>query len=155
MAFSQSFKHNNTPKHNKKRLTDDQVKLLETSFNYDRKLEPERKIHLARDLGLQPRQVAIWYQNKRARWKTKSLEVDYKTVRLRLDNALAEKRLLEKEVERLREELEKSQEMMRKRDSTPVQWWALENYTAMIHLLVCLDDDEDDDNADDGNNNND
>ncbi|XP_077252061.1 homeobox-leucine zipper protein ATHB-52-like [Tasmannia lanceolata] len=113
MAFSQSPNHKNPSKRNKKRLTDDQVKLLETSFNYDRKLEPERKIQLAQDLGLQPRQVAIWYQNKRARWKTQSLEVDYATVRQRLDSVLAEKRLLEKEVERLRGELEKAQEMLR------------------------------------------
>ncbi|KAK9925952.1 hypothetical protein M0R45_023209 [Rubus argutus] len=61
----------------KRRLTADQVQFLEKSFDLENKLEPERKILLAKDLGLQPRQVAIWFQNRRARWKTKQLEKDY------------------------------------------------------------------------------
>ncbi|KAK2663961.1 hypothetical protein Ddye_002535 [Dipteronia dyeriana] len=61
----------------KRRLTVNQVQFLEKSFEVENKLEPERKIQLAKDLGLQPRQVAIWFQNRRARWKTKQLEKDY------------------------------------------------------------------------------
>ncbi|KAK7316567.1 hypothetical protein RJT34_00129 [Clitoria ternatea] len=61
----------------KRRLGFDQVKALERSFELDNKLEPERKAKLAEELGLQPRQVAIWFQNRRARWKTKQLERDY------------------------------------------------------------------------------
>ncbi|KAJ7561938.1 hypothetical protein O6H91_03G048300 [Diphasiastrum complanatum] len=61
----------------KRRLTADQVKSLEKNFELENKLEPERKLHLARELGLQPRQVAVWFQNRRARWKTKQLEKDY------------------------------------------------------------------------------
>ena len=61
----------------KRRLTVDQVQFLEKSFEVENKLEPERKIQLAKDLGLQPRQVSIWFQNRRARWKTKQLEKDY------------------------------------------------------------------------------
>ncbi|KAF8390271.1 hypothetical protein HHK36_024796 [Tetracentron sinense] len=61
----------------KRRLTADQVLFLERSFEVENKLEPERKIQLAKDLDLQPRQVAIWFQNRRARWKTKQLEKDY------------------------------------------------------------------------------
>ncbi|XP_024024137.1 homeobox-leucine zipper protein ATHB-12 [Morus notabilis] len=41
------------------------------------RLEPRKKVQLASELGLQPRQVAIWFQNKRARWKSKQLERDY------------------------------------------------------------------------------
>ncbi|KAL3504788.1 hypothetical protein ACH5RR_034629 [Cinchona calisaya] len=61
----------------KKRLRIDQVQALERIFEVDNKLDPERKVKLAQELGLQPRQVAIWFQNRRARWKTKQLERDY------------------------------------------------------------------------------
>jgi hypothetical protein len=58
----------------KRRLNVEQVRTLEKNFELGNKLEPERKLQLARALGLQPRQVAIWFQNRRARWKTKQLE---------------------------------------------------------------------------------
>lgn len=61
----------------KRRLTVEQVRTLEKNFELGNKLEPERKMQLARALGMQPRQVAIWFQNRRARWKTKQLEKDY------------------------------------------------------------------------------
>ncbi|MED6158466.1 hypothetical protein PIB30_033000 [Stylosanthes scabra] len=61
----------------KRRLSVEQVKALEKNFEVENKLEPERKVKLAQQLGLQPRQVAVWFQNRRARWKTKQLERDY------------------------------------------------------------------------------
>ena len=74
----------------KRRLNVDQVRTLEKNFELGNKLEPERKLQLARALGLQPRQVAIWFQNRRARWKTKQLEKDYDALRRQLDAARAE-----------------------------------------------------------------
>lgn len=75
----------------KRRLALEQVRALERSFETDNKLDPERKARIARDLGLHPRQVAVWFQNRRARWKTKQLERDYNALRhsydaLRLDH---------------------------------------------------------------------
>lgn len=96
----------------KKRLSQEQVRLLESSFDAGRKLEPDRKFQLARELGVPPRQIAIWYQNKRARWKNQSLELDYGAVQVRLDAAQAEKRALEKEVDALRAELKRAQDML-------------------------------------------
>ncbi|PHU20351.1 Homeobox-leucine zipper protein HOX20 [Capsicum chinense] len=61
----------------KRRLRVDQVQALEKIFEVDNKLDPDRKVKIAQELGLQPRQVAIWFQNRRARWKTKQLEIDY------------------------------------------------------------------------------
>ncbi|KAF8089347.1 hypothetical protein N665_0509s0015 [Sinapis alba] len=69
----------------KRRLSVVQVKALEKNFEIDNKLEPERKVKLAQELGLQPRQVAIWFQNRRARWKTKQLERDYGVLKSNFD----------------------------------------------------------------------
>ncbi|KAL3524841.1 hypothetical protein ACH5RR_013213 [Cinchona calisaya] len=70
----------------KRRLSVDQVKALEKSFEVENKLEPERKVKLAQELGLQPRQVAVWFQNRRARWKSKQLERDYSVLKANYDS---------------------------------------------------------------------
>ncbi|KAG6773507.1 hypothetical protein POTOM_020789 [Populus tomentosa] len=70
----------------KRRLSGDQVKALEKNFEVENKLEPERKVKLAQELGLQPRQVAVWFQNRRARWKTKQLERDYGVLKTNYDS---------------------------------------------------------------------
>ncbi|XWS60611.1 hypothetical protein CRYUN_Cryun07bG0050300 [Craigia yunnanensis] len=89
----------------KRRLTVDQVHFLEKSFEVENKLEPERKIQLAKDLGLQPRQVAIWFQNRRARWKTKLLEKDYDTLQASYNSLKADYDNLLKEKDKLKEEV--------------------------------------------------
>ncbi|CAA2986078.1 homeobox-leucine zipper ATHB-6-like [Olea europaea subsp. europaea] len=70
----------------KRRLNVDQVKALEKNFELENKLEPDRKVKLAQELGLQPRQVAVWFQNRRARWKTKQLERDYGLLKASYDS---------------------------------------------------------------------
>ncbi|XP_043706512.1 homeobox-leucine zipper protein HAT5-like isoform X2 [Telopea speciosissima] len=89
----------------KRRLTADQVQFLEKSFEVENKLEPERKIQLARDLGLQPRQVAIWFQNRRARWKTKQLEKDYEALKASYNSLKADYDNLLKENDKLKTEV--------------------------------------------------
>ncbi|KAK8537562.1 hypothetical protein V6N12_043720 [Hibiscus sabdariffa] len=96
----------------KRRLSVEQVQFLEKSFEAENKLEPERKIQLAKDLGLQSRQVAIWFQNRRARWKSKQLEKDYdslqanyNSLRADYDNLLKEKDKLKQEVLELTDKL--------------------------------------------------
>ncbi|CAN1266068.1 Homeobox-leucine zipper protein HAT5 [Linum perenne] len=89
----------------KRRLSVDQVQFLEKSFEIDNKLEPDRKIQLAKDLGLQPRQVAIWFQNRRARWKTKQLERDYDTLQSSFDTLQADYAGLLKEKDHLKSEI--------------------------------------------------
>ncbi|XP_021284326.1 homeobox-leucine zipper protein ATHB-6-like [Herrania umbratica] len=85
----------------KRRLSIDQVKALEKNFEVENKLEPERKVKLAEELGLQPRQVAIWFQNRRARWKTKQLEKDYAILKASYDSLKLDYNNLEKEKEAL------------------------------------------------------
>lgn len=89
----------------KRRLTVDQVQFLEKSFEVENKLEPERKTQLAKELGLQPRQVAIWFQNRRARWKTKQLEKDYDTLQASLNALKADYGNLLKEKDKLKQEV--------------------------------------------------
>ncbi|ERN03777.1 hypothetical protein AMTRI_Chr05g65480 [Amborella trichopoda] len=89
----------------KRRLSPDQVQFLEKNFEVENKLEPERKIQLARELGLQPRQVAIWFQNRRARWKTKQLEKDYGVLKSSYDALKADYENLLKEKEKLKTEV--------------------------------------------------
>ncbi|KAI3498739.1 hypothetical protein L1887_34520 [Cichorium endivia] len=108
MDFPQPKKY--TQKANKKRLTNEQVKLLETSFNFNNKLDSTRKSQLAQELGVPARQIAIWYQNKRARWRNQSLETEHKALQHRLERVSSDKNRLEREVERLKGELEKAKE---------------------------------------------
>ncbi|CAM8907664.1 unnamed protein product [Rhodiola kirilowii] len=70
----------------KRQLSLTQVKALERNFEVENKLEPERKVKLAQELGLQPRQVAVWFQNRRARWKNKQLERNYGVLKSNYDN---------------------------------------------------------------------
>ncbi|XP_027923225.1 homeobox-leucine zipper protein HAT5 [Vigna unguiculata] len=89
----------------KHRLSSEQVHLLEKSFEEENKLEPERKTQLAKKLGLQPRQVAVWFQNRRARWKTKQLERDFDVLKSSYDTLLASYDSLMKENEKLKSEV--------------------------------------------------
>ncbi|KAK9050633.1 hypothetical protein SSX86_007516 [Deinandra increscens subsp. villosa] len=90
----------------KRRLTSDQVRFLENSFESDNKLEPDRKVQLAKELGLQPRQVAIWFQNRRARWKNKQLEKDYDDLQESYNKLKANYENLVKEKEKLKSEVD-------------------------------------------------
>ncbi|PQQ15756.1 homeobox-leucine zipper protein HAT5 [Prunus yedoensis var. nudiflora] len=89
----------------KRRLTPDQVHMLEKSFETENKLEPERKTQLAKKLGLQPRQVAVWFQNRRARWKTKQLERDYDLLKSSYDSLLSNYDSILKENHKLKSEV--------------------------------------------------
>ncbi|WJX47520.1 hypothetical protein P8452_34197 [Trifolium repens] len=105
------------PGQKKRRLSVDQVKALEKNFEVENKLEPDRKVKLAQELGLQPRQVAVWFQNRRARWKTKQLERDYgvlkanyDALKLNYDNLQRDNENLLKEVKELKSRLQLQEE---------------------------------------------
>ncbi|EOY02000.1 hypothetical protein QUC31_013514 [Theobroma cacao] len=89
----------------KRRLNMEQVKTLEKNFELGNKLEPERKMQLARALGLQPRQIAIWFQNRRARWKTKQLEKDYDLLKRQYEAIKADNDALQAQNQKLHEEI--------------------------------------------------
>ncbi|XP_059462232.1 homeobox-leucine zipper protein ATHB-12-like [Corylus avellana] len=86
---------------NKRRFSDEQIKSLESIFESETRLEPRKKVQLARELGLQPRQVAIWFQNRRARWKSKQIEQEYRTLKDDYDNLASQFESLKKEKQSL------------------------------------------------------
>ncbi|KAK8933504.1 Homeobox-leucine zipper protein ATHB-40 [Platanthera zijinensis] len=102
----------------KRRLSDDQVKFLEMNFGRERKLESGRKVHLANELGLDPKQVSVWFQNRRARWKSKQLEEEYVRLRSSHDAVVIEKCRLENEVFKLKDRLNHSEEEIKRLSSS-------------------------------------
>ncbi|KAK7311112.1 hypothetical protein RJT34_09029 [Clitoria ternatea] len=96
----------------KRRLSVDQVKALEKNFEVENKLEPERKVKLAQELGLEPRQVAVWFQNRRARWKTKQLERDYGVLKANYDALKLNYETLHHDNEALRKEIKELKSRM-------------------------------------------
>ena len=85
----------------KRKLSAEQVNSLEMNFGNEHKLESERKDKLASELGLDPRQVAVWFQNRRARWKNKKLEEEYTKLKTAHESIVVEKCRLESEVSSL------------------------------------------------------
>ncbi|BAF15360.2 hypothetical protein OsI_16826 [Oryza sativa Indica Group] len=101
----------------KRRFTEEQIRSLESMFHaHHAKLEPREKAELARELGLQPRQVAIWFQNKRARWRSKQLEHDYAALRSKYDALHSRVESLKQEKLALTVQLHELRERLRERE---------------------------------------
>lgn len=86
----------------KLRLSKDQSAILEETFKEHNTLNPKQKLALAKQLGLRPRQVEVWFQNRRARTKLKQTEVDCEVLKRCCENLTEENRRLQKEVQELR-----------------------------------------------------
>ncbi|XP_028752290.1 homeobox-leucine zipper protein ATHB-7 [Neltuma alba] len=97
-----------------RRFSDDQIRSLESMFETESRLEPRKKVQLARELGLQPRQVAIWFQNKRARWKSKQIERDYSILRANYTSLASRFEALKKEKEALLIQLQKLNDLIQR-----------------------------------------
>ncbi|KAK2650774.1 hypothetical protein Ddye_018263 [Dipteronia dyeriana] len=86
----------------KLRLSKEQSMLLEETFKEHSTLNPKQKLALAKQLNLRPRQVEVWFQNRRARTKLKQTEVDCEYLKRCCENLTDENRRLQKEVQELR-----------------------------------------------------
>ncbi|WOG92976.1 hypothetical protein DCAR_0312254 [Daucus carota subsp. sativus] len=86
----------------KLRLTKAQSALLEESFKLHSTLNPKQKQELAKELNLRPRQVEVWFQNRRARTKLKQTEVDCEYLKKCCETLTDENRRLQKEVQELK-----------------------------------------------------
>lgn len=143
----------------KRRLSVDQVKALEKNFEMENKLEADRKVKLARELGLQPRQVAVWFQNRRARWKTKQLERDYGVLKtsfdslkhnyesLKHDNESLLKQIQELKSKLYREDEESDVPMKEETDDKPKSPETYENMVATTYFPDFKDGSSDSDSS--------
>ncbi|KQK19923.1 homeobox-leucine zipper protein HOX28 [Brachypodium distachyon] len=86
----------------KLRLSKDQAAILEECFKTHHTLTPKQKLALANSLGLRPRQVEVWFQNRRARTKLKQTEVDCEHMKRWCEQLVDQNRRLEKELADLR-----------------------------------------------------
>ncbi|KAL1548646.1 Homeobox-leucine zipper protein ATHB-4 [Salvia divinorum] len=86
----------------KLRLSKEQALVLEETFKEHNTLNPRQKMALAKQLNLRPRQVEVWFQNRRARTKLKQTEVECEYMRRCCEILTEENRRLEKEMNELR-----------------------------------------------------
>ncbi|KAG8056925.1 hypothetical protein GUJ93_ZPchr0002g23734 [Zizania palustris] len=86
----------------KLRLSKEQSAFLEESFKEHSTLNPKQKLALAKQLNLRPRQVEVWFQNRRARTKLKQTEVDCEHLKRCCEALTEENRRLQKELAELR-----------------------------------------------------
>ncbi|XP_073007622.1 homeobox-leucine zipper protein HOX3 [Typha latifolia] len=91
-----------THKPKKLRLSKEQSRLLEESFRQYHTLNPRQKEALAHKLKLRPRQVEVWFQNRRARTKLKQTEMECEYLKRCFGSLTEENRRLQREVEELR-----------------------------------------------------
>ncbi|XP_050229614.1 homeobox-leucine zipper protein HAT22-like [Mercurialis annua] len=86
----------------KLRLTKQQSAILEDNFKEHSTLNPKQKQELADHLNLRPRQVEVWFQNRRARTKLKQTEVDCEVLKKYCETLTEENRRLQKELQDLK-----------------------------------------------------
>ncbi|MQM09032.1 hypothetical protein Taro_041892, partial [Colocasia esculenta] len=97
-----SDEEENGPTRKKLRLSKEQSAYLEESFKEHNTLNPKQKLALAKQLNLRPRQVEVWFQNRRARTKLKQTEVDCEYLKSCCEKLTEENRRLHKELQELR-----------------------------------------------------
>jgi homeobox-leucine zipper protein len=86
----------------KLRLSKEQSAFLEDSFKEHSTLTLEQKSNIANRLSLRPRQVEVWFQNRRARTKLKQTETDCEYLKRSCQTLTLENRRLQREVAELR-----------------------------------------------------
>ncbi|CAA7022564.1 unnamed protein product [Microthlaspi erraticum] len=90
------------PPRKKLRLTREQSRLLEDSFRQNHTLNPKQKEALAKHLMLRPRQIEVWFQNRRARSKLKQTEMECEYLKRWFGSLTEQNHRLHREVEELR-----------------------------------------------------
>ncbi|XP_024377013.1 homeobox-leucine zipper protein HOX17 [Physcomitrium patens] len=87
---SQEYDEDDEGSSQKLRFTKAQLRVLEDTFERLQRPNAHQKSTLAMELGVQPRQVEVWFQNRRARGKAKRNESDCEVLRQRCQDLLVE-----------------------------------------------------------------
>ncbi|KAG6470895.1 homeobox-leucine zipper protein HOX15-like [Zingiber officinale] len=107
----------------KLRLTKEQSALLENRFKEHSTINTRQKHALAEQLSLRPRQIEVWFQNRRARTKLKQMEVDCEFLKKRCQKLSDENRRLHKELQQIKTPIK----------ATPSHM----SFPAAVNLTVC------------------
>ncbi|KAL7612186.1 hypothetical protein Lser_V15G05336 [Lactuca serriola] len=87
--------HHEAPNHRRgkkryHRYTKDQIQLLEATFNECPHPDEKMRLQLSQELGLTPRQIKFWFQNRRTQMKAKSEMVDTSLLKVENDKIRSE-----------------------------------------------------------------
>ncbi|XP_074572038.1 homeobox-leucine zipper protein HAT22-like [Curcuma longa] len=107
----------------KLRLTKEQSALLENRFKEHSTINTRQKHALAQQLNLRPRQIEVWFQNRRARTKLKQMEVDCEFQKKRCQKLSDENRRLHKELQQIKTLLKAAPSHM--------------SFPAAVNLTIC------------------
>ncbi|GJT92824.1 homeobox-leucine zipper protein HAT22-like protein [Tanacetum coccineum] len=95
--------HDNSGGSRKKlKLTTEQITMLEDRFKIHSTLNTGQKQELAKKLHLLPRQIEVWFQNRRARTKLKQIEQECALLKKCCETLTEENRRLKKELREAR-----------------------------------------------------
>mmetsp|Transcript_14539 Transcript_14539/g.24798 ORF Transcript_14539/g.24798 Transcript_14539/m.24798 type:complete len:401 (+) Transcript_14539:23-1225(+) len=98
------------PAAKKRRLRPHQVAQLEESFAQNPKLNQHRRSELASALDLSPRQIEVWFQNKRAKLKVQNVHEKYDELNQLYQDQIRANQDLQKKVAALTQENRELQE---------------------------------------------
>ncbi|XP_024377391.1 homeobox-leucine zipper protein HOX17 [Physcomitrium patens] len=87
---SQDYEDDDEGSSQKLRFTKAQLRVLEDTFQRLQRPNAHQKSTLAMELGVQTRQVEVWFQNRRARGKAKRNESDCEVLRQRCQDLIVE-----------------------------------------------------------------
>ncbi|KAI4375079.1 hypothetical protein MLD38_012990 [Melastoma candidum] len=87
----------------KLKLSTQQISVLEEYFRVNKTLNGKQKQDLGNKLKLRPRQVEVWFQNRRARTKLKQTKAECERLRKCCETLQEENKVLKRDLQMLRE----------------------------------------------------